>query len=173
MEIPKLQIGSITSDLPIVQGAMGVRVSLSSLSAAVANEGGIGTIASVGLGDINAGKNEYEAQSREALVKEIRKAKSMTDGHIAINVMDVLSNSKDLIQTSVREGIKQDRLTRSQLMQGRQQVEAGQAMAKTQMGKSDALSFLNTQMNLLNQYQALKSNFLSRASSRRRRPTRA
>jgi len=106
MKIPKLQIGSITSDLPIVQGAMGVRVSLSSLSAAVANEGGIGTIASVGLGDINATKDEYELQSREALEQEIRKAKSMTNGHIAINVMSVLTNSSDLIKTAVREGIK-------------------------------------------------------------------
>ena len=54
MKIPKLKIGSITADIPIVQGGMGVRVSLSSLAAAVANVGGIGTIASVGLGDVDA-----------------------------------------------------------------------------------------------------------------------
>lgn len=106
MEIPKLQIGNITSDIPIVQGAMGVRVSLSSLSAAVANEGGIGTIASVGLGDISAMKDHYEAQSREALEEEIHKAKDLTNGHIAINVMAVLSNAEDLIKTAVRAGIK-------------------------------------------------------------------
>lgn len=106
MEIPKLQIGSITSDLPIIQGGMGVRVSLSSLSAAVADEGGIGTIASVFLGDINSAKDKYEVESREALKREIRKAKSMTKGHIAINVMTVLSNMEELIQTAVAEGIK-------------------------------------------------------------------
>ncbi len=106
MKIPKLTIGSITSDIPIIQGAMGVRVSLSGLSAAVANEGGIGTIASVGLGDIEASKNEFERVSREALEKEIRKAKSMTDGHIAVNIMGVLSNADDLVKTTVREGIK-------------------------------------------------------------------
>jgi NAD(P)H-dependent flavin oxidoreductase YrpB (nitropropane dioxygenase family) len=54
MIIPKLKIGNITADIPIVQGGMGVRVSLSSLASAVANQGGIGTISSVGLGDINA-----------------------------------------------------------------------------------------------------------------------
>ncbi len=106
MEIPKLRIGSITADIPILQGGMGVRVSLSSLSAAVANTGGIGTIASVGLGDINAGKDDFERVSRESLVEEIRKAKSLTDGHLAVNVMGVLSNADDMIKAAVREGIK-------------------------------------------------------------------
>ncbi len=106
MKIPKLQFGNITADIPIIQGGMGVRVSLSSLASAVAEEGGIGTISSIGLGDIETSKNEYERISREALEKEIRKAKTMTNGHIAVNFMGVLSNADDLITTSVREGIK-------------------------------------------------------------------
>jgi NAD(P)H-dependent flavin oxidoreductase YrpB (nitropropane dioxygenase family) len=106
MNIPKLQIGNITTDVPIVQGAMGVRISLSSLASAVANAGGIGTIASVGLGDIEKAKTEYERISREALIAEIRKAKSLTNGPLAVNVMGVLSNADDLIRTSVLEGIK-------------------------------------------------------------------
>jgi NAD(P)H-dependent flavin oxidoreductase YrpB (nitropropane dioxygenase family) len=106
MKIPKLHIGSITADIPIVQGGMGVRVSLSSLASSVAEEGGIGTISSIGLGDIEASKNEYEKMSREALQKEIRKAKTMTNGHIAINFMGVLSNVDDLITTAVKEGIR-------------------------------------------------------------------
>ena len=106
MEIPKLQIGSITADIPIIQGGMGVKVSLSSLASAVAEEGGIGTIASVGLGDIEAAKHEFEKTCREALEKEIRKAKSMTHGHIAVNFMGVLSNIDDLVKTAAREGIK-------------------------------------------------------------------
>ena len=64
MKIPKLHIGNITVDIPIVQGGMGVRVSLSSLASAVAEEGGIGTISSIGLGDIEASKHEYERMSR-------------------------------------------------------------------------------------------------------------
>ncbi|MFC2158280.1 NAD(P)H-dependent flavin oxidoreductase [Acidobacteriota bacterium] len=106
MKIPKLHIGNITANIPIIQGGMGVRVSLSSLAAAVAEEGGIGTISSIGLGDIEASKNAYEKMSREALEIEIRKAKSMTDGHLAVNFMGVLSNVDDLILTAVREGIK-------------------------------------------------------------------
>lgn len=106
MEIPKLKIGSITADIPILQGGMGVRVSLSSLAAAVANTGGIGTIASVGLGDITSPSDDFEKVSRESLVKEIRKAKSLTDGHLAVNVMGVLSNADDMVKATVREGIK-------------------------------------------------------------------
>ncbi len=106
MKIPTLKIGNITSDLPIVQGGMGVRVSLASLASAVAEEGGIGTISSIGLGDIEASKHEYERMSREALEREIRKAKSASNGHIAVNFMGVLSNVDDLIMAAVREGIK-------------------------------------------------------------------
>ena len=106
MKIPKLQIGNITADVPIVQGGMGVKVSLSSLASAVAEEGGIGTISSIGLGDIEASKNEYERISREALEKEIRKAKRTSNSNIAVNFMGVLSNVDDLIKTAVREGIK-------------------------------------------------------------------
>jgi len=106
MEIPKLKIGNITADIPIIQGGMGVRVSLASLSSAVANQGGIGTISSFGLGDIEASKKEYERISREALINEIHKARSMTNGHLAVNFMGVISNTDDLIKTSVYEGIK-------------------------------------------------------------------
>ena len=106
MEIPQLRIGNITAKIPIIQGGMGVRVSLSSLASAVANEGGIGTIASVGLGDINCTLQEYEKTSTGALAQEIRKAKSMTSGHLAVNFMGVLTNVDDLIKAAVEEGIK-------------------------------------------------------------------
>lgn len=106
MDIPKLRIGNLTAEIPIVQGGMGVRVSLASLAAAVAEEGGIGTISSIGLGDFEASQHEYERISREALQEEIRKARVMTDGVLAVNFMGVLSNVDDLLRTAVREGIK-------------------------------------------------------------------
>jgi nitronate monooxygenase len=106
MKIPSLDIGDIHVPFPLIQGGMGVRVSLARMAAAVANEGGIGTIASVGLGDIEASKTDFDNVSRNALIYEIRRAKSMTDGPIAVNIMGVLSNARDLVQTSVQEGIK-------------------------------------------------------------------
>jgi len=106
MEIPRLQIGSLTAKIPIVQGGMGVRVSLASLASAVANEGGIGTISSIGLGDLDAPQRDYERESREALIREIQKAHELTDGCLAVNFMGVLSNVDDMIRTAVQEGIK-------------------------------------------------------------------
>lgn len=106
MKIPPLDIGDIHMPFPLIQGGMGVRVSLARLAAAVANEGGMGTIAAVGLGDFEASKTDFENVSRNALIHEIRRAKSMTVGPLAINILGVLSNARDLIQTAVREGIK-------------------------------------------------------------------
>jgi nitronate monooxygenase len=106
MKIPSLQIGDVTARIPIIQGGMGVRVSLAGLASAVANEGGIGTIASVGLGDIEDAKTDFERICREALIHELRKAKSLTNGLIAVNIMGVLSNAKDLILATAREGLR-------------------------------------------------------------------
>lgn len=106
MDIPKLRIGTLTADVPIIQGGMGVKVSLSSLASAVANAGGIGTIASVGMGDILTSRDNYETVSSEAMAEEIRKALKATSGPIAVNVMSVLSNAETLIRTCVDEGVK-------------------------------------------------------------------
>ncbi|MBU1050288.1 nitronate monooxygenase family protein [Candidatus Bipolaricaulota bacterium] len=106
MNIPQLRIGNLIATTPIVQGGMGVRISLASLAAAVAQEGGIGTISSIGLGDFDASHGDYERVSREALRQEIRKARAMTSGVLAVNFMGVLRNVEELIQTAVSEGIQ-------------------------------------------------------------------
>ena len=106
MTIPQLKIGAITAEVPIVQGGMGVRVSLSSLASAVTNAGGIGTLSSIGLGDFVDSLSEYEKISREALEREIHQVKRMTAGPVAVNFMGALSNVNDLIKTAVHEGIK-------------------------------------------------------------------
>ncbi len=106
MKIPELKIGPVTARIPIVQGGMGVRVSKSRLAAAVANEGGVGTISSIGLGDIENSKRHYEQESREAMVEEIRKAQEMTDGLLAVNVMGVLSNADDMVKAAAEEGVQ-------------------------------------------------------------------
>ncbi|HCB89271.1 MAG TPA: nitronate monooxygenase, partial [Porphyromonadaceae bacterium] len=49
-------IGEKEIMLPIIQGGMGVGISLSGLASAVANEGGIGVISSAGLGLLYRGK---------------------------------------------------------------------------------------------------------------------
>ena len=44
MQLPRLVIGDLTIQVPIIQGGMGVGISLSGLSSAVANQGGVGVI---------------------------------------------------------------------------------------------------------------------------------
>ena len=74
MVIPKLTIGDLTANIPIVQGGMGVRVSLAGLASAVANEGGIGVISSVGLGDPENSKKNFVEECNNALRIQIRKS---------------------------------------------------------------------------------------------------
>ena len=50
MNIKPLKIGELVSRLPIIQGGMGVGVSLSNLASAVTNAGGIGIISSAQIG---------------------------------------------------------------------------------------------------------------------------
>ena len=45
-----LKIGDLLARVPIVQGGMGVGISMSRLASAVANEGGVGVISAAGLG---------------------------------------------------------------------------------------------------------------------------
>ncbi len=103
--IPKLRIGDLEAGIPIVQGGMGVGISLAGLASAVANEGGIGVIAAAGIGmfepDFN--KNFREANKR-ALRKEIKKARQMTRGIIGVNIMVACSDFDDLLQVAVDEG---------------------------------------------------------------------
>ncbi len=101
-----MRIGHLKARRPIIQGGMGVGISLSGLASAVANEGGVGVIATAGIG-VNEPdfKNHFKAANRRALIREIRRARKMTPGIIGVNVMLALSNSEDLIDTAVDEGV--------------------------------------------------------------------
>ena len=51
MLLKTLKIGNLSIQVPIIQGGMGVGISLSGLASAVANEGGVGVISAAGLGE--------------------------------------------------------------------------------------------------------------------------
>lgn len=103
--IPSLRIGDLEAKVPVVQGGMGVGVSLSSLASAVANAGGIGVIATPGIGQFEPDWNaDPVTANRRALRKEILQAKSQTGGLIGVNVMVALSDFGGLIQCSVDAG---------------------------------------------------------------------
>ena len=103
-KLPDLVIGDLRINPPIIQGGMGVRVSTAKLAAAVSNEGALGVIASVGLGDEKESEKDYVASSEKALREQIRKAKALTKGYIGINIMFVLTNYESLVRASAEEG---------------------------------------------------------------------
>ena len=105
MDFPQLKIGDLVAKIPIIQGGMGVGISLSGLASAVAKEGGIGVIAGamIGMGEPDIGSNYREANIR-ALTNELRKAREKTSGILGVNIMVALTNFSDLVKTSIKEG---------------------------------------------------------------------
>ena len=104
--MPKLRIGDLEANLAIVQGGMGVGVSLSGLASAVANEGGIGVIAATGIGMFEPDLNtNFKEANKRALRKEIKRAREMTKGVIGVNIMVALSDFDELVEASVDEGV--------------------------------------------------------------------
>ncbi len=90
--MPHLTIGERTARLPIIQGGMAVRISLSPLAGATAKAGGVGIIAGSGL-------------SVDELVREIRAARAISDGVLGVNVMVAVRIFKDLVRAAMAEGV--------------------------------------------------------------------
>ncbi|HEY6915248.1 MAG TPA: nitronate monooxygenase family protein, partial [Paludibacter sp.] len=99
-----LKIGNLTARLPIIQGGMGVGISLSGLASAVANEGGVGVISCAGLGLIyrHTAKDYMEACIC-GLKEELKKAREKSSGIIGVNIMMALTNFSDLVKTAIAE----------------------------------------------------------------------
>lgn len=93
MQLPTLTIGKLHAKLPLVQGGMAIRLSLSKLAGAVAREGGIGLIAATGL-------------SMDELRREIRAARELApQGIIGINIMVAASSFAEAVKTAIEEKI--------------------------------------------------------------------
>ena len=102
MAFPSLSIGDLTAKMPIVQGGMGVGISLSGLASAVANQGGIGVIAGamIGMKEPDVAKNPIEANLR-ALRQELTKAREKTQGIIGVNIMVALTTFSQMVRTAI------------------------------------------------------------------------
>jgi len=101
-----LKIGSHIAKTPIVQGGMGVGISLSSLASAVANCGGIGVIAANGIGLLE--KDYYKdglTAGLRAFRKEIRKARELSDGIIGVNIMVALKDFHQMLDVAIQEKV--------------------------------------------------------------------
>ncbi|MEW6243137.1 MAG: nitronate monooxygenase [Bacillota bacterium] len=92
MTLKGLQIGEKRARYCIVQGGMSIRISLAPLAAAVANEGGVGTIGGMGIPPAE-------------LQMHIREAKLRTSGVVGVNLMYVGSLFDHLLDVCVRERV--------------------------------------------------------------------
>jgi NAD(P)H-dependent flavin oxidoreductase YrpB (nitropropane dioxygenase family) len=107
MNLPQLYIGSKVTKIPIIQGGMGIGVSLSRLASTVANLGGIGVISGVQIGfrEEDFEKNTSKANER-ALAKEIKKSRSLSpNGILGVNLMVAMKNYKEMVKIAVNENI--------------------------------------------------------------------
>ncbi|MPM05115.1 Dihydroorotate dehydrogenase [bioreactor metagenome] len=107
MNIPKLDIGGLLAEIPIIQGAMGIGVSGPELAAAVANEGGVGVIAGVNIGYNEPDfKTNTLAANLRALKKQIKQARQLAPkGIIGINLMVAMNHYIEIAHAAVHEGI--------------------------------------------------------------------
>jgi len=102
--MPELRIGGKTSALAIVQGGMGIGISLSKLAAAVAREGGIGVVAANGIGMLEDDYYDDPVGANvRALRRELREARRNSRGLIGVNIMVAGDCFHQLLDAAVEE----------------------------------------------------------------------
>ncbi|MFW5838931.1 MAG: NAD(P)H-dependent flavin oxidoreductase [Bacillota bacterium] len=101
-----LIIGDLIVPVPIVQGGMGVGISMANLASAVANQGGIGVISAAGTGMFQKDRNkDFQEANLTSLVDEIRKAKKQTKGILGVNIMVAMTGFGETVKAVIKEGI--------------------------------------------------------------------
>lgn len=99
-------MGNIEAKVPIIQGGMGIGISLGGLAGAVALEGGIGIIsaAQIGYREPDFDTDTKEANLR-AIKKEYEKARNIApEGVIGFNLMVAMRHYEDYVRAAVEAG---------------------------------------------------------------------
>lgn len=107
MEKKPLILGDLVAKVPIVQGGMGVGVSLSGLAGAVAAAGGIGIIstAQIGYQDPEFEKSPIKTNLR-VIGEQVKKAREIAKGGIiGVNIMVATRNYEDYVRAAVKAGV--------------------------------------------------------------------
>jgi len=103
-----IRIGNKESKYPIIQGGMGVGVSLHNLAGNVSKEGGIGIISTADIGYLEEDfeKNPRMANLR-AIGKEIKKAREIAgnDKILGVNIMVAMKNYSEIVKECVKQKI--------------------------------------------------------------------
>ena len=103
-----IKVGDKISKYPIIQGGMGVGISMHKLAGNVSKEGGIGVIstADIGYQEEDFSKNPMAANLR-AIGKEIKMAREIAgeDKILGVNIMVALRNYADIVKECVKQKI--------------------------------------------------------------------
>ena len=103
-----IKVGDKISKYPIIQGGMGVGISMHKLAGNVSKEGGIGIIstADIGYQEEDFYKNPMKANLR-AIGKEIKMAREIAgeDKILGVNIMVALKNYADIVKECVKQKI--------------------------------------------------------------------
>ena len=105
-EIKPLVIGDLTVDKPVIQGGMGVGISLHRLTGAVAKAGGVGLIsaAQIGFTEPDFAEHPEEANAR-AIHKELKLAREIApEGVIGFNIMVATRHYDRWVKEAVKAG---------------------------------------------------------------------
>ncbi len=102
-----LKIGDLIAKVPIVQGGMGVGISLSSLAGAVASQGGVGVISTAQIG---YQEPDWETNPIEANLKAIKKhidraREKAAGGIIGVNIMVATRYYEKYVKAAVEAGV--------------------------------------------------------------------
>jgi len=103
MRLKPLKLGHLTADIPIIQGGMGVGISLSGLSGAVASSGAVGVISSAQIGFADSGFDLNPLKTNlKALANQINLAKEKAkQGIIGVNIMAVTNKYEEYVKQAV------------------------------------------------------------------------
>lgn len=106
-KIKPLKIGELTAPFPVIQGGMGVGISLSHLAGTVAACGGVGILSAAQIGFREEGfEKDPIGTNLKAIKKEICKARKIANGGIiGINIMVATQRYEEYVKAAVESGV--------------------------------------------------------------------
>jgi len=107
MNLKSLKIGELIADIPVIQGGMGVGVSLSGLAGAAAAAGGVGVISTAQIGFRNPSfHTDPIGTNLKAIACEISEARNLAKGGIiGVNIMVATRKYEEYVKAAVAAGV--------------------------------------------------------------------
>ncbi|MED9905154.1 MAG: nitronate monooxygenase [Lachnospiraceae bacterium] len=107
MKLKELRIGELTARIPVIQGGMGVGISLHRLAGAVAAEGGIGIISTAQIG---FRRPEFDSDpigtNLCAIKEEVEEARKLAKGGIVgVNIMVATRKYEEYVKAAIAAGV--------------------------------------------------------------------